>query len=844
MDPIKRYYGVYRGVVKDNKDPQKQRRLKISITQTTGSEVTDWAWPMEPSSINTDVPVVGQGVWVTFIGGDPDYPVWSGAFGKNQGKNKKMFIKPLDDKTSLTGITDVIKITSKTDGTKDLDLTDTIIAIAQKEKSLQTTLNNLQTTVANIVQGTGVQGATGAQGTRGTQGVQGTQGTTGTGTQGTAGSQGANGTIGATGAVGSQGTQGATGAGTQGTQGTTGTQGTDGTQGTTGAGVQGAQGTLGSNGTQGTQGTTGAGTQGTQGASGSNGTQGAQGSTGAGTQGTQGTSGSSGTQGTQGSVGTTGSQGTSGSNGTQGTQGSLGNTGSQGTQGTTGAGTQGTQGTQGTAIQGTQGTQGITGNTGAGGTVAYYGNFYDDADQTATVNTPTAIKFNHDYGSNGVSVQSDGTNLTKITFANTGTYNIQFSAEYHNTGGGGNGQTVQVWFKKNGIDVPQSNTYVTVNTNSPYIVAAWNFLDSVTAGDYYQLMWQTDNANIILDSFTSGSNPSVPSVILTATQVAYSIQGIQGVQGSSGTQGTTGAQGTVGSQGFQGSIGSQGSTGSQGTIGTQGSQGTQGTQGVQGTVGVGTQGVQGTVGSQGTLGSQGTQGTIGATPTAPLTLSYSATVADPLTLTSGNQHGGSSYAGLMTLQSTISGATNPKKFVRMNNTGGLEIIDNSYSTTILSLSDSGALGTSGTITPGAYTAGQHIKTTIWSASDMSFTSTYTQSTATYSTIASKTYTPASSSSYLFVEVYARYYVNGAAEDSFFSQLTWNGIEFAAQRQYWANGSGGGTRSSTLFPLAGRITIASPTGYTLAVNARRDSADDTLSVYADGAFCVKITEIAR
>jgi hypothetical protein len=84
MDSIKRLYGVYRGVVQDNKDPQKQRRIKVQV-QTTGREVTDWAWPMEPSSIHTDVPVVGQGVWIVYVGGDPEFPVWSGVFGKNQG---------------------------------------------------------------------------------------------------------------------------------------------------------------------------------------------------------------------------------------------------------------------------------------------------------------------------------------------------------------------------------------------------------------------------------------------------------------------------------------------------------------------------------------------------------------------------------------------------------------------------------------------------------------------------------------------------------------------------------------------------------------------------------------
>jgi hypothetical protein len=147
MDPVTRYYGVYRGVVKDTNDPQKQRRLKISITQTTGNEVTDWAWPMEPSSISTDVPVIGQGVWVTFIGGDPDYPIWSGVFGKNQGKNKKVFIKPLDNKTSLTGLTDHVITTKKSDGTVEVDLIATIMALANKVKTLETTVSGLKTTL-------------------------------------------------------------------------------------------------------------------------------------------------------------------------------------------------------------------------------------------------------------------------------------------------------------------------------------------------------------------------------------------------------------------------------------------------------------------------------------------------------------------------------------------------------------------------------------------------------------------------------------------------------------------------------------------------------------------------
>ena len=150
MDPVKRLYGIYRGVVKDTKDPNKQRRLKISVPQISGTEVTEWAWPMEPSSINTDVPVVGQGVWVTFIGGDPDYPAWSGSFGKNQGRNKKVFIKPLDNKTSLTGLSAHIILIKNSDGTTDVDLTATLVALANKIKTLETKVTTLEGKVSTL----------------------------------------------------------------------------------------------------------------------------------------------------------------------------------------------------------------------------------------------------------------------------------------------------------------------------------------------------------------------------------------------------------------------------------------------------------------------------------------------------------------------------------------------------------------------------------------------------------------------------------------------------------------------------------------------------------------------
>ena len=77
MDSIKRLYGVYRAVVVDNKDPQNLRRLKAQ-SQATGVEVTDWVWPILSTK---RPPAIGTGVWITYLGGDPEFPVWIGEFG-------------------------------------------------------------------------------------------------------------------------------------------------------------------------------------------------------------------------------------------------------------------------------------------------------------------------------------------------------------------------------------------------------------------------------------------------------------------------------------------------------------------------------------------------------------------------------------------------------------------------------------------------------------------------------------------------------------------------------------------------------------------------------------------
>jgi hypothetical protein len=59
--------------------------------------------------------------------------------------------------------------------------------------------------------------------------------------------------------------------------------------------------------------------------------------------------------------------------------------------------------------------------------------------------------------------------------------------------------------------------------------------------------------------------------------------------------------------------------------------------------------------------------------------------------TGGNTKGGAGYLDFLVAQNTSGGATNPYKWLRVNPTGGLEVINSAYTTNLFNLTDAGAL---------------------------------------------------------------------------------------------------------------------------------------------------------
>jgi hypothetical protein len=58
----KRFYGIYRGIVVDNNDPENKNRLRVQVPQLLGDAVTGWAWEIVGGMSNTD----GKAIYGSF----------------------------------------------------------------------------------------------------------------------------------------------------------------------------------------------------------------------------------------------------------------------------------------------------------------------------------------------------------------------------------------------------------------------------------------------------------------------------------------------------------------------------------------------------------------------------------------------------------------------------------------------------------------------------------------------------------------------------------------------------------------------------------------------------------
>lgn len=147
-----------------------------------------------------------------------------------------------------------------------------------------------------------------------------------------------------------------------------------------------------------------------------------------------------------------------------------------------------------------------------------HGSFYDTTDQTNPVaNAENLIKLNSTVMAYGTKI---GSPTSRIYVAETGVYNIQFSAQLNKTTGGG-ASAAYIWLKINGVNVANSAGKVVVSGPNAETIAAWNYLNILKANDYIELAWSSPETNMILQADNAAPPvPEVPSVIVTVTGVS------------------------------------------------------------------------------------------------------------------------------------------------------------------------------------------------------------------------------------------------------------------------------------------------------------------------------------
>ena len=214
-------------------------------------------------------------------------------------------------------------------------------------------------------------------------------------------------------------------------------------------------------------------------------------------------------------------------------------------------------------------------------------------------------------------------------------------------------ELAEFWLKLNGQVYPNSATNITLpprkSSDEPgYDLATITFVGTSTApNDFVQIFWQASNTTVYLEERPSNNIPETPSAILAITQVTYTQLGATGATGATGLTGPSGATGASGSTGPTGATGATGAT--------------------------------------------------GPSASAPLSLTQPSNSASyPLTISSANEQGGGvGWVDIMKLINSKSGSTNSTKHIRMNSSGGLEIVNNAYSATIFAVSDSGNVNAAG-----------------------------------------------------------------------------------------------------------------------------------------------------
>ena len=146
----------------------------------------------------------------------------------------------------------------------------------------------------------------------------------------------------------------------------------------------------------------------------------------------------------------------------------------------------------------------------------YYGQFARTTNVTAAViNTAYPIEVNVTEVANGITI---GTPTSRLVAEFSGLYNFSVNLQLlSNSASSKNGW---FWFRKNGADIADSASVVTLSSNNESKSIHKSDLISMDAGDYVEVVFAVDNTSLFLDATAATAfAPAAPAVLVAVTQV-------------------------------------------------------------------------------------------------------------------------------------------------------------------------------------------------------------------------------------------------------------------------------------------------------------------------------------
>lgn len=154
-----------------------------------------------------------------------------------------------------------------------------------------------------------------------------------------------------------------------------------------------------------------------------------------------------------------------------------------------------------------------------------WGSFASVVDQTGSTSNPTPVLLATDIVANqGVTVVTNGSGLTRITYAVAGTYQIDATLQCKNANAAQ--QSITVWLRKNGTDIANSASILSVLKTGEGGLIPFHYTrtEALTAGQYLEIIWLVGSADVTLDFTAAAVGPpaiaAIPSAYVTTQRIA------------------------------------------------------------------------------------------------------------------------------------------------------------------------------------------------------------------------------------------------------------------------------------------------------------------------------------